>query len=149
MRARLASTATYESALSQKQPPSPTVASSTPATAGPTMRAVLNAAELSAMALPRSSFPTISTTNDCRAGRSNALMMPNTNARASTIHGCTTPGVTTVARTAACTQRRALGEEQQPALVHAVDHRAGPEREQHHRQELGEAEQPEHERRVR
>ena len=68
------------------------------------MRAVLNAAELSAMALPRSSLPTISTTKDCRVGMSKALMIPNTPARASTIHGRATPAVTTVARTAACTR---------------------------------------------
>ncbi len=45
------------------------------------MRAELNDAELRPTALARSSLPTISTTNDCRAGASNAVPMPNTNAR--------------------------------------------------------------------
>jgi len=69
-------TATNESAFSQKHPASPIVATSTPATAGPRMRAVLNAAELSAMPFERSSLPVISMTNDWRAGRSNVLTMP-------------------------------------------------------------------------
>ncbi len=76
MSSRLPITARNDSALIAKQPVSPTVATSTPATAGPRMRAALNAAELSAMPLGRSSRPVRSITNDCRAGRSNVFTMP-------------------------------------------------------------------------
>jgi hypothetical protein len=51
-----------------------------PAMAGPTIRAALNEAELRPTALVRSSAWTISLTNDCRAGASKAVPMPNTNA---------------------------------------------------------------------
>ena len=44
------------------------------------MRATLNAAEFRPTALVRSSGPTISETNDCRAGASNAEPIPNANA---------------------------------------------------------------------
>jgi hypothetical protein len=95
MSARLTSTATYESAFSQKHPASPTAASITPATAGPAIRAMLNAAELSAMPFGRSSRPVISTMIDWRAGRSNVLARPYTTASTITIHGRTTPALTT------------------------------------------------------
>ena len=52
-----------------------------PAIAGPTMRAPLNIDEFSAMAFIRSSRPTISTMNACRAGISNALTTPSNAAR--------------------------------------------------------------------
>jgi len=87
--------------LIAKQPPSPMVATSTPANAGPMTRAALKAAELSAMAFERSSLPTSSTRNDWRTGRSKALMTPNTNASASTIQGRTAPFRTAAASTAA------------------------------------------------
>ena len=51
-----------------------------PATAGPTIRAPLNIAELSATALPRSSRPTISTAKAWRVGMSIAFRMPITTA---------------------------------------------------------------------
>ena len=47
-----------------------------PATEGPITRALLNIDEFSAMAFIKSSRPTISTRNDCRAGTSNALTTP-------------------------------------------------------------------------
>jgi len=77
------------------------VATSTPAIAGPMMRAVLKAAELSAMAFERSDLSTSSIRNDWRPGRSKALMIPNTNASTSTIHGRTTPAMTIAAMAAA------------------------------------------------
>lgn len=46
--------------------------------AGPTIRAALNAAELSATALGTSPRPTSSTTNDWRVGRSIVFAMPQT-----------------------------------------------------------------------
>jgi hypothetical protein len=61
--------------------PEPRRAIRPPAAAGPMMRAVLNDAELSPTAFARSSVPTISTTNDCRAGASKAVPVPNRNAR--------------------------------------------------------------------
>jgi len=48
--------------------PTPKRPITTPATAGPTIRARLNPAELSATALDTSARPTSSITNDCRAG---------------------------------------------------------------------------------
>ena len=53
---------------------------STPAIAGPTMRAALKEAELRPTALVRSSAETSSDTNDCRAGASNTAAVPSTNA---------------------------------------------------------------------
>ena len=44
--------------------------------AGPTMRVPLKTLLFSATALVTSSWPTISTVNDCRMGMSNALTMP-------------------------------------------------------------------------
>ena len=64
---------------------------STPATAGPTIRAPLNIDELSAMALIRSFRPTRSTTNTCRAGMSNAFTVPSSAAIANRCHTATRP----------------------------------------------------------
>jgi MFS family permease len=61
--------------------PEPSAAIMRPATAGPIIRARLNDAELRPTALVRSSGPTISLTNDWRAGASKADPMPNTKAR--------------------------------------------------------------------
>ena len=49
-----------------------------PATAGPTMRAALNEAELSATAFTRSARPTSRITKDCRTGESSVLARPVT-----------------------------------------------------------------------
>ncbi len=89
-------TATYDAALSRiTQPeartPPPIAAMSRPATAGPTRRAALKEAELSPTALERSSGPTISETNDCRAGASKAVPTPKTRAATRTCQVCTTP----------------------------------------------------------
>ena len=62
--------------------PDPRAAISRPASAGPIIRARLNDAEFRPTALVRSSGPTISLTNDCRAGASKADPIPNTNASA-------------------------------------------------------------------
>ena len=77
--------------FSRKHQPSPTAATSRPAIAGPTTRAPLTIEELSAIALLRSSRPTISTTNDWRAGMSKALTMPRQVARTKTCHTRTWP----------------------------------------------------------
>ncbi len=60
----------------------PTTAISTPATAGPTTRAVLKLALFSPTALATRSGPTISVTNDCLAGMSKAVTQPSSRARA-------------------------------------------------------------------
>ena len=67
------------------------VATRIPATAGPTTRAALNIDELRPMALSRSSFPTISTRNACRAGMSNAFTVPSSDASTMMCHTCTRP----------------------------------------------------------
>jgi hypothetical protein len=63
--------------FAKKHHPSPIAPTSTPATAGPMIRAPLKIDEFSAMAFGRSSRPTISTTNDWRAGMSNAFTTPS------------------------------------------------------------------------
>ena len=50
--------------------------------AGPATRAPLNIEELSAIAFSKSSRPTISIRNDCRAGTSNAFTVPSSVASA-------------------------------------------------------------------
>ncbi len=62
-----------------------------PAIEGPSTRAPLTIAELSAMAFSRSSRPTISRTNDWRAGMSNAFTMPRHVARTKICHTRTWP----------------------------------------------------------
>ena len=51
-----------------------------PAIAGPTARATLTSTEFRLTALRRSSGPTSSSTNACRAGFSKQLFMPSRNA---------------------------------------------------------------------
>jgi hypothetical protein len=60
--------------------PEPNQAMSPPAAAGPMIRARLNDAELRPTALETWSGPTISDTNACRLGPSNAVPVPNTKA---------------------------------------------------------------------
>jgi hypothetical protein len=64
---------------------------STPATAGPIMRAALNEVEFNATAFDRSVSPTNSATNVWRAGASNAVTQPKRNANTYTCHRCTRP----------------------------------------------------------
>ncbi len=61
-------TPTKPALLTKNAGPTPTWAMRTPATAGPTIRAALKAAEFSATAFATSPLPTISMTNDWRAG---------------------------------------------------------------------------------
>src|SRR3546814_11371270 len=85
------STAAYEPALTTNSQPSPIAAISTPATAGPSIRAALKEAEFSATAFARSSSLTRSDTNACRAGASNAVTQPTNNAKPYTCQSYTTP----------------------------------------------------------
>ena len=76
MRASPVSTATKVTALSRNTHPVPTAATSRPAIAGPTTRAVLNVIEFRATALASAPDPTISPANDWRTGPSSAEMQP-------------------------------------------------------------------------
>ncbi len=67
------------------------VATRIPATAGPITREALNIDEFKAMALIKSSRPTISTKNDCRAGMSNELTIPSSADKTKMCHTCTVP----------------------------------------------------------
>ena len=62
--------------------PEPTAAISTPAHAGPIIRAALKDVELSATAFATSASATRSETKVCRAGLSNAPTQPSKNANA-------------------------------------------------------------------
>ncbi len=77
--------------MTRKQAAVPAVATITPATAGPMTRAALKVSEFSAMALSRSSRPTISTTNDWRAGMSSAFAVPSSSAAVITCQTWTWP----------------------------------------------------------
>ena len=71
--------------------PVPTEASSTPAMAGPTMRAMLNDVEFRPTALDRSRSPTSCDTKVWLAGPSKAVTQPSSRANAYTCHSATTP----------------------------------------------------------
>ena len=73
-------TATKLAALSRKHSAMPPRLITMPAIAGPTTRATLTITELRLTALRRSSGPTISSTNDCRAGFSKQLSIPSSRA---------------------------------------------------------------------
>ena len=77
--------------MTRKQAAVPAVATITPAIAGPMTRAALKVREFSAMALSRSSRPTISTTNDWRAGMSSAFAVPSSSAAVITCQTWTWP----------------------------------------------------------
>jgi hypothetical protein len=81
-----ATTAAKLAALIRKHTPLPTLAMSTPATAGPMVRATLTRTELRLTALRRCSGPTSSSMNDCRAGFSKALLRPSSTARSPISH---------------------------------------------------------------
>ena len=70
---------TNDTALNTKQTPVPTTTISTPARAGPRIRATWKIALLRPMALGSSWAGTSSETNDCRVGLSTASASPKTN----------------------------------------------------------------------
>ena len=79
-------TAKKLSPFKKKHQPSPIHAIANPAIAGPTTLAPLKMEEFKAIALGRSSFPTICTKNACRMGTSKAFTMPTRNAMPITSH---------------------------------------------------------------
>ena len=98
---RLAMTARKLAALMAKQRVTPTVAISTPATAGPAARARLKREALSETALGSSFRPTISKTKAWRAGMSTTCTAPPTAARRNTSHTVARPLRERMASTAA------------------------------------------------
>ncbi len=84
-------TARKLAALMAKQRVTPTVAISTPATAGPVARARLKSDALRETALGSSLRPTISKTKDWRAGVSTTCTAPPTAARRKTSHTVARP----------------------------------------------------------
>ena len=95
-----ASTARKLALLIAKHHPAPAAASTTPASAGPKMRAVLNMLELSAIAFGSSSRPTSCIVRFWRAGRSKTTARPVSIAIAYTCHVCTFPIRVTAASSA-------------------------------------------------
>ena len=77
--------------MSAKQADTPISAIRPPAIAGPMIRLVCTTTELSATAFITRSRPTISLTNACRAGLSNARTEPRTSTSANTIQVSTCP----------------------------------------------------------
>src|ERR1700694_3406638 len=90
-------TPTNDAAFTRNAAPTPTVAISTPASAGPTARAMLNSMPLSAEAAGRSSFGTSSGSTARQVGVSNASPADNANVSASSIQGVMTPVSATTA----------------------------------------------------
>src|SRR5204863_6211714 len=80
-----------ERAFSRKHGPTPSVAMTSPAAAGPTMRAEWTSALLRLTALTSRSAPTISIATLWRVGLSTALTEPRAKTSAQTIHGSTAP----------------------------------------------------------
>ncbi len=89
--------------MARNTQPVPTAAIAIPATAGPTMRALLNVALLRLTALARSSGPTISLTNDCRTGVSMTPTTPSPTASAYTCQSVTAPDRSSTASVSART----------------------------------------------
>ena len=81
--------------------PTPAAPITTPATAGPTIRAALNMDEFSAIAFIRSSLPTSSAMNAWRPGMSNALTIPKNTASTITCQVVTRPAHTSAASASA------------------------------------------------
>ena len=77
--------------MSRKHSSTPTVAISTPAIAGPTIRAQCTITLFRLTAFTTRSGPTISMTKLCRVGLSTAFTAPRANTSANTIHGSTAP----------------------------------------------------------
>ena len=120
-----------------------------PATAGPTIRAALKIAELRATALPMSSRPTISMTNDWRVGMSTAFVQPRAKARRTICQTWTVPVSGQDREDEGEHHRDRLGRDERPALGQAVGDDPAEQAEDHDRDELGGGHDAEHERVVR
>ena len=119
-------TATNDSAFSAKHAASLVSASSRPATAGPTTRAVLTSIEFSAIAFARSPRSAMKWTYiDCRSGRSNAEHVPSHSASTIRCHVWIQPNATSTASTIACTSISDCVDQQPAAAVDPVGEHAG------------------------
>ena len=94
--------------------------------------------EFSAMALGRSSLPTISATNDWRVGMSNDANRPDKPGEEQDVPDLHRPAHGQNAQTKRDEDQAALGHQEQLALVHAVGHDARQQRKQEDRQAAGE-----------
>ena len=101
IRRRANSIARKVSALMRKQGATPQVAITTPAIAGPAMRAVCTSTLLRPTALTTRSEPTISITKLWRVGLSRALTVPRASTSANTIHSSTEPVAASAQRASA------------------------------------------------
>ena len=89
--------ASEETALAMKAASGPRAAISTPPSAGPMARAMLNAMALSVTAAASSSAPTISRTAVCQAGPFSAVPMPSAKVRSSRPAGSRWPSIRSTA----------------------------------------------------
>src|SRR6266446_5410966 len=131
--ASVARTRRWPAPLTAKAGATPTLAMTRPAAAGPTIRAPLNAAELSATALTTSSRPTVSFTNDCRTTLKSVLARPAHSARTPTCQYATTPVATSAATVSAVHACAAWVAMSRRRFGHAVGDGAAGEGEQQYR----------------
>ena len=116
----------------------------TPAIAGPTTRAPLKIIELSAIALGKSSRPTISTTKVWRAGMSKAVTRPLKRGQNDHVLDPHHAGPGQRRQDERAQHQQHLRDDDQPAAIDVVDHHAGEQRHQQHRQVTGETDHAEH-----
>ena len=116
-----------------KQPATPITAIDSPAIAGPIMRAPLKIIEFIAIALGRSSRPTISTTNAWRPGMSNELTNPLSAASTITYSTLTTPAHVSAAKHERAHHQQRLRADDQAPAIDVIDHHAREQRDQHDR----------------
>src|SRR5699024_3989007 len=95
-------TPTMLTALPRNNQPVPTQVMTYPAIAGPAIRAMLNTDEFNGTALDNCSGPTISCTNACLVGTSNARTTPSTRQSRYACQSCTAPPTSSSPNTAAC-----------------------------------------------
>ena len=108
----------------------------TPASAGPTTRAELNAMEFSAIALASRWRGTRSEASDWRIGMSTALTRPSQSAMTMTIGIWTTPDAVRTEEDERLSGRGDLRDHQGSTLVDPIGKDAAERREQHRRAEL-------------
>ena len=121
----------------------PTFAMRKPAIDGPMMRAQLKAELLSEMAFIRSSRLVISMTNDCRAGMSNAMVIPPRTASTMMCHGCTTCVQTSAAMVSDRIIEQIWVHDDDGTFRVTIGHPAAPGREEKHRRGSGRGDEPE------
>src|SRR2546426_11424177 len=129
-------TTTNAPALMKYAGATPARAMSSPAAAGPAMRATLKAAELSATALATSVRPASSTTNACRTGKSTVLAIPHTMASTHTCQYRTWPVTMSVGQRQRLATEQRLRDHEQPPLGQTIGDGAADDREEEDGQEV-------------